>query len=184
MGEDIYSSYILVGEVNCFTQKTPSKLGDEMLEKTQCIVYTLHMLWFYTVRMLKCKKVGNLNLTFLKCRSKKCSFKVLKWKMYLCESVYSKNCTLRARVSRCVKVGHSGQAECLLSWALGRSHKLQGGLGGPVINTAHTGSSGQTLYLSLASLARLVEKKFAIWGNFSFPCMTIVEKSKISPRVE
>ena len=31
-----------------------------------------------------------------------------------------KNCTC-ARVSRCVKVEHSGQAECLLSRALGRS---------------------------------------------------------------
>ena len=55
------------------------------------------------------------------CRYKgKCASK---WQVYYClecKVLKVKNCTC-ARVSRCVKVEHSGQAECLLSRALGRS---------------------------------------------------------------
>ena len=42
----------------------------------------------------------------------------------------------------------------------------------------------QTWYLSLISLILLTEKKIVMWRNFSFPCMTIVGKLKISPHVE
>ena len=45
-------------------------------------------------------------------------------------------------------------------------------------------SQYQTSYLSLASLARLVEKKFAMWRNFTFPYVTIAEKFEITPHVE